>query len=84
MFTEATWEGLFTFLVAQFDGILGLGFEDIAIGRVTPIWYTMLDIFIKLFFLGVLQFVVVMAQARCGFNQQDAEANYCYVCLSFI
>ncbi|CDO98683.1 unnamed protein product [Coffea canephora] len=42
VFTEATWEGLFTFLVAQFDGILGLGFEDIAIGRVTPIWYNMM------------------------------------------
>ncbi|CAI9108216.1 OLC1v1007769C1 [Oldenlandia corymbosa var. corymbosa] len=43
VFTEATWEGLFTFLLAQFDGILGLGFQDIAIGQVTPVWYNMVQ-----------------------------------------
>ncbi|KAL3538738.1 hypothetical protein ACH5RR_002104 [Cinchona calisaya] len=41
VFTEAKWEGLFTFLLAQFDGILGLGFRENAIGQVTPVWYNM-------------------------------------------
>lgn len=39
VFTEITWEGLFTFLLGRYDGILGLGFQDIAIGGVTSVWY---------------------------------------------
>ncbi|XP_019180056.1 PREDICTED: aspartic proteinase-like isoform X2 [Ipomoea nil] len=42
VFTEMTWEGLFSFLLARYDGILGLGFQDIAIGGVTSVWYNML------------------------------------------
>ncbi|THF94795.1 hypothetical protein TEA_024656 [Camellia sinensis var. sinensis] len=41
VFTEATKEGLFMFLLAQFDGIIGLGFQDIAVGQVSPVWYNM-------------------------------------------
>ncbi|CAL5408956.1 unnamed protein product [Camellia sinensis] len=38
---QATKEGLFMFLLAQFDGIIGLGFQDIAVGQVSPVWYNM-------------------------------------------
>ncbi|XP_058209717.1 aspartic proteinase-like [Rhododendron vialii] len=42
VFSEATWEGL-RFLLAQFDGILGLGFQDMAVGKVKPVWYNMVQ-----------------------------------------
>ncbi|PHU18922.1 Aspartic proteinase [Capsicum chinense] len=42
VFTEVTREGFFTFLHARYDGVLGLGFQDVAAGRVTPVWYNML------------------------------------------
>lgn len=38
-FVEVTREGFLPFLGMQFDGILGLGFQDIAVGRATPVWY---------------------------------------------
>ncbi|CAK9175774.1 unnamed protein product [Ilex paraguariensis] len=41
VFAEVSREGFFTFLLARFDGILGLGFQDRAVGRVTPVWYNM-------------------------------------------
>lgn len=40
-FVEVTKEGLLPFLILQFDGILGLGFQDIAAGHATPLWYNM-------------------------------------------
>ncbi|KAH9684213.1 hypothetical protein KPL71_027927 [Citrus sinensis] len=40
-FVEVTKEGLLPFLALQFDGILGLGFQDIAAGNATPLWYNM-------------------------------------------
>ncbi|CAN4116523.1 unnamed protein product [Withania somnifera] len=42
VFTEVTRERFFTFLHARYDGVLGLGFQDVAAGRVTPVWYNML------------------------------------------
>ncbi|KAF7113235.1 hypothetical protein RHSIM_RhsimUnG0146600 [Rhododendron simsii] len=42
VFSEATREGLM-FLLAQFDGILGLGFQDMAVGKVKPVWYNMVQ-----------------------------------------
>lgn len=43
VFIEATREGSFTFLLAKFDGILGLGFQEISVGKATPVWYNMVD-----------------------------------------
>ncbi|KAF3456430.1 hypothetical protein FNV43_RR01080 [Rhamnella rubrinervis] len=41
-FVEITREGFLTFLATKFDGILGLGFKDIAVGQATPVWYNMI------------------------------------------
>ncbi|KAJ6889742.1 hypothetical protein NC651_023477 [Populus alba x Populus x berolinensis] len=40
-FAEVTREGLLALLGVQFDGILGLAFQDIAVGKATPVWYNM-------------------------------------------
>lgn len=41
VFIEATREPSITFIVAKFDGILGLGFQEISVGNATPVWYNM-------------------------------------------
>ncbi|KAG2726660.1 hypothetical protein I3760_01G124300 [Carya illinoinensis] len=43
VFSEVTGEGFFTFLGTEFDGILGLGFREMAVGLVTPVWYNMFE-----------------------------------------
>uniref|UniRef100_A0A2P2JHI6 Uncharacterized protein MANES_15G068900 n=2 Tax=Rhizophora mucronata TaxID=61149 RepID=A0A2P2JHI6_RHIMU len=40
-FIEATREPSITFLVAKFDGILGLGFQEISVGNAVPLWDNM-------------------------------------------
>ncbi|CAK7350131.1 unnamed protein product [Dovyalis caffra] len=42
-FIEASREPSITFLVAKFDGILGLGFQEISVGKAVPVWYNMFD-----------------------------------------
>ncbi|KAL3519442.1 hypothetical protein ACH5RR_017591 [Cinchona calisaya] len=42
-FIEATKEPSVTFLVAKFDGILGLGFREISVGNTVPVWYSMVQ-----------------------------------------
>ncbi|PON91262.1 Aspartic peptidase [Trema orientale] len=42
-FIETTSEPGVTFLVAKFDGILGLGFQEISVGNAKPVWYNMVE-----------------------------------------
>lgn len=42
VFIEAT-KGSLTFAMAKFDGIFGLGFQEISVGNATPVWYNMVS-----------------------------------------
>lgn len=41
VFIETTRESSLSFVLAKFDGILGLGYPEISVGDVPPIWYTL-------------------------------------------
>ncbi|KAM7481863.1 hypothetical protein LguiB_006446 [Lonicera macranthoides] len=43
VFMEATKEGSLTFVIGRFDGIFGLGFQEISVGNVVPPWYNMVE-----------------------------------------
>ena len=53
VFIEATLEASLVFVLGKFDGILGLGFDEIVVGNATPVWYVSLKIII-IFFLQFL------------------------------
>ncbi|KAK9051804.1 hypothetical protein SSX86_028432 [Deinandra increscens subsp. villosa] len=42
-FIEATREPGVTFLAGRFDGILGLGFKEISVGKAVPVWENMVN-----------------------------------------
>ncbi|XP_057506748.1 cyprosin-like [Actinidia eriantha] len=42
-FIEATKEPGVTFLAAKFDGLFGLGFQEISVGNAVPVWYNMVN-----------------------------------------
>ncbi|XP_039023247.1 aspartic proteinase-like isoform X1 [Hibiscus syriacus] len=42
-FIEITKEPLLPFLIAKYDGILGLGFQDISVERANPVWMNMVQ-----------------------------------------
>uniref|UniRef100_A0A7C9DR31 Peptidase A1 domain-containing protein n=1 Tax=Opuntia streptacantha TaxID=393608 RepID=A0A7C9DR31_OPUST len=43
VFIEAKREASISFLLGKFDGILGLGFQEISVGNVTPVWDNMVN-----------------------------------------
>ncbi|KAF3454743.1 hypothetical protein FNV43_RR05191 [Rhamnella rubrinervis] len=43
VFIEATREGSLSFVLGKFDGIFGLGFQEISVGNATPVWYNMVE-----------------------------------------
>lgn len=43
VFVEARIEKSIDLIFAQFDGILGLGFQDISVGAEAPLWYNMVQ-----------------------------------------
>lgn len=42
-FIEATREGSLSFLAGKFDGIFGLGFQEISVASALPVWYNMVE-----------------------------------------
>lgn len=42
-FIEVTKEGSLAFVIGKFDGIFGLGFKEISVGGLQPVWYNMVE-----------------------------------------
>ena len=57
-FIEATREKSFSFALAKFDGILGLGFQEISVEKAVPVWYSSACFFgfsFVSYFLGIFK-----------------------------
>ncbi|CAL0300155.1 unnamed protein product [Lupinus luteus] len=42
-FIEATREGSLSFVLAKFDGLFGLGFQEISVENAVPVWYNLVQ-----------------------------------------